>query len=77
MKEILTQIQENLKHDFQAKIDEDVQIVQDEDIVKTSAILIELNIPEEQSTILISKYWDLKPSEAKSYLNFAKKKFNL
>lgn len=56
----------------QEMIDEEVTIVQEENIVKAAAALFEAKIKEDKIKDLLSKYWNLRPSNAARFLYNAK-----
>ena len=56
----------------QEMIDEEVAIAQEEYIVKAAAALLEANVKEYKIKELLSKYWDLRPSDAALFLQKAK-----
>lgn len=56
----------------QGMIDEEVAIAQEEYIVKASAALLEAKVKEDKIKELLSKYWDLRPSDASLFLQKAK-----
>ena len=56
----------------QEMIDEEVAIVQEENIVKAVASLLEAKVKEDKIKELLSKYWDLRPSDAALFLQRAK-----
>ena len=56
----------------QEMIDEEVAIAQEEFIVKAAAALLEAKVKEDKIKELLSKYWDLRPSDAALFLQEAK-----
>lgn len=56
----------------QKMIDEEVAIVQEEYIVNAVASLLEAKVKEDKIKELLSKYWDLRPSDAAIFLQNAK-----
>ncbi len=56
----------------QEMIDEKVAIAQEECIVKAAAALLETKVKEDKIKELLSKYWDLRPSDAALFLQRAK-----
>jgi hypothetical protein len=56
----------------QEMIDEEVAIAREENIVKAAAALLEAKVKEDKIKELLSKYWDLRPSDAALYLQKAK-----
>lgn len=56
----------------QEMIDEAVAIALEEYIVKAAAALLEAKVKEDKIKELLSKYWDLRPSDAALFLQKAK-----
>lgn len=56
----------------QEMIDEEVDIAKEEYIVKATAALLEAKVKEDKIKELLSKYWDLRPSDAALFLQNAK-----
>lgn len=59
----------------QEMIDEEVAIAQEECIVKAAAAFLEAKVKEDKIKELISKYWDLRPSDAALFIQDAKDKY--
>ncbi|NMA74499.1 MAG: cell division protein MraZ [Bacteroidales bacterium] len=52
--------------------DEEVAIVQEEYIVKAAAAMLDAKVKEDKIKELLSKYWDIRPSDAMQFLKTAK-----
>ncbi len=52
----------------QELIDEEVAIMQEEYIFKAATALLEARVKEDKIKELLSKYWDLRPSDAAQFL---------
>lgn len=52
----------------QELIDEEVAIMQEEYMVKAATALLEARVKEDKIKELLSKYWDLRPSDAAQFL---------
>ena len=63
----LSHADENL----QLKIDEAVENRKSHDLLKTAMAMIEAKIKKEKISELLVKYWNLRPSEAESFIRKA------
>ena len=71
MANFLEKFQANNRAVRQEMIDEEVAIAQEEHIVKAAAALLEAKVKEEKIKELLSKYWDLRPSDAAMFIKKA------
>lgn len=55
-----------------AEVDEAVEKVISEDIVKSACAMLEAKVKEEKIKSLLIKYWDLRPSDADYFIECAK-----
>ena len=72
MANLLEKFQSNNRAVRQKLIDEEVAIAKEEYIVKAAAALLEAKVKEDKIKELLSKYWDLRPSDAALFLQEAK-----
>lgn len=72
MADFLKKFQSHNRSVIQEKIDEEVAIVKKKYIVKAAATLLEAKVREDKIKELLSKYWDLRLSDAELYHQKAK-----
>jgi hypothetical protein len=72
MANFLEKFQSHNREVRQEMIDEEVAIVQEEYIVKAAAALLEAKVKEDKIKELLSKYWDIRPSDAALFIQKAK-----
>lgn len=72
MTNFLEKLQSHNRAVRQEVIDEEVAIALEEYIVKAAAALLEVKVKEDKIKELLSKYWDLRPSDAALFLQKAK-----
>jgi hypothetical protein len=75
MANFLEQFQSHNREVRQQMIDEEVAIMQEEYIVKAAAALLEAKVKEDKIKGLLSKYWDIRPSDVALLLKKAKDKY--
>ena len=68
---ILERFQANNRAKLQELIDEEVLYMHDLYITKTTLVMLEANIEQDKIKELLVKYWDLRPSEASSFIQKA------
>ena len=71
MANFLEKFQANNRALRQEMIDEEVTIAQEEHIVKAAAALLEAREKKKKIKELLSKYWDLRPSDATLFIKKA------
>lgn len=67
----LEEFQARNRDALQREIDEEVNMVQNEDIVKAASAMLEAKVKREKIIELLIKYWDLRPSDAIYFLDKA------
>ena len=74
-KEFFEQFQANNRARRQELIDEQVSYVHDLDITNAASAMIEAGIEQSKIKELLIKYWDLRPSDASTFIQNALKSF--
>lgn len=72
-KELLGEIRSDVQEMVQKRIDDEVFRVQQMDITRAAAALLDANAEEEIIERLLCKYWDLRPSEAHRFIREGEK----
>lgn len=67
-RELLREIQSGMKEMEQERINDEVFQIQQMDITRAAAALLDANVEEEKIERLLCKYWDLRPSEAHRFI---------
>lgn len=67
-KELLGEIRSDVQEMVQKRIDDEVFRIQQMDITRAAAALLDANAEEEIIERLLCKYWDLRPSEAHRFI---------
>lgn len=67
-KELMTASRDAAKEAMQRKIQEEVLQVQNMDITRAAAAMLEANVEVKLIESLLCKYWDLRPSEAYKFI---------
>ena len=67
-KEGIGEIRRDFQKIEQERIDDKVSRIQDMDITRAAAALLDANVEEETIERLLCKYWDLRPSEAHRFI---------
>ncbi len=67
-KEVIGEIRSDFQKIEQERIDDKVSRIQDMDITRAAAALLDANVEEETIERLLCKYWDLRPSEAHRFI---------
>ena len=72
MSSFLESIQERMRANRQLLIDNAVYTERQNCISISTMMLLEAEVDEEEIVFLLQKYWDLRPSEVRNYINFVK-----
>ena len=67
-RELLGAIWDGSQEAVQKLIDEENLRVQQMDITRAAAVLLDADVEEETIERLLCKYWDLRPSEAREFI---------
>lgn len=67
-KELLSAVWDGSQEAIQKHIDEENLRVQQMDITRAAAALLDAGVDEENIERLLCKYWDLRPSEAREFI---------
>lgn len=67
-KEVIGEIRDDFQKIEKERIDDKVSRIQDMDITRAAAALLEANVDEGTIERLLCKYWDLRPSEAHRFI---------
>jgi len=72
MSNFLEIIQERMRADRQLLVDDAVNTERQNCISISAKMLLEAEVDEEKIVLLLQKYWDLRLSEVRNYINFVK-----
>ncbi len=67
-RELLRGIQSGMQEMEQERVNDEVFQIQQMDITRAAAALLDANVEEENIERLLCKYWDLRPSEAHRFI---------
>lgn len=67
-RELLRGVQSGMQEMEQERINDEVFQIQQMDITRAAAALLDANVEEENIERLLCKYWDLRPSEAHRFI---------
>ncbi len=67
-RELLGEIRSDVQKMEQERIGDEVSRIQDMDITRAAAALLDANVEEETIERLLCKYWDLRPSETHRFI---------
>lgn len=73
IKKLANEMVDTLRESVWNKIDQEVTDERWNNIGFAAQVMVESEVPEQQILNMLIKYWDLRPSEAKDVLRFAKK----
>ena len=73
IKKLSNEMVDTLRESVWNKIDQEVTDERWNNIGFAAQAMVESEVPEQQILNMLIKYWDLRPSEAKDVLRFAKK----
>ena len=72
MSNFIETFQERKRANRQLLIDDAVNRERQNCIFISAKMLLEAKVDEEKIVLLLQKYWDLRPSEVRDYINFTK-----
>lgn len=72
-KELLSEVRSGLRERGQERIEDEVSRIQNMDITRAAAALLDADVKEEIIEGLLCKYWDLRPSEAHGFIREGEK----
>lgn len=73
IKKLANEMVDTLRESVCDKIDKEVTDERWNNIAFAAQAMVESGVPDQQMLNMLIKYWDLRPSEAKDVLRFAKK----
>lgn len=72
IKKLASEMVDSVREGVWSKINQEIITERWNNIGFAAQAMLESNVPEQQVSQMLVKYWDLRPSEAKDVLQFAK-----
>lgn len=67
--EAVCDVVKEVRGEVRRRTDDKVSQIQETDITRAAAALLDANVEERTIEMLLCKYWDLRPSEARWYIH--------
>lgn len=65
---VLNDVVTEFRGEVRKRTDDEISQIQEMDIARAAAALLDANVEEDTIENLLCKYWDLRPSEASQYI---------
>lgn len=72
-KELLSEVRSGAQERMRERIEDEVARIQEMDITRAAAALLDADVKKETIEGLLCKYWDLRPSEAHRFIREGEK----